>query len=139
MARLSGPGRTRPGLGSWPLLLLLLMGLEGPVSATSEAGKWILDVHSVSVPNVAGGERVPARQRADVSFSFWAVILMSIKSEEIIKMTLKTALSLVSWSVVGFCDEADVTTRRKDLMLCCVKTLDKSSVCRCILGGSEST
>lgn len=80
----------------------------------------------------------PATRRR-VSFSFWAVILMSIKSEERIEMTLKTALSLVSWLVVGFCDKADVTTRRKDLMLCCVKTLDKSTVCRCISGGSEST
>ncbi|CAG02102.1 unnamed protein product [Tetraodon nigroviridis] len=46
MASFVGPGRTGPGLGSWPLLLLLLTGLKGPVSAISEAGKWILDVDS---------------------------------------------------------------------------------------------
>lgn len=47
-----GPGRTGPGLWPWPLLLLLLPGQNGPVSAISEAGKWILDVDSVSSANV---------------------------------------------------------------------------------------
>ncbi|XP_029699400.1 transmembrane protein 87A isoform X2 [Takifugu rubripes] len=46
MASFAGPGRTGPGLWSWPLLLLLLPGQNGPVSAISEAGKWILDVDS---------------------------------------------------------------------------------------------
>lgn len=66
MASFAGPGRTGPGLGSWPLLLLLLTGLKGPASAISEAGKWILDVDNVSVPNVARGGGLSARQHADV-------------------------------------------------------------------------
>lgn len=53
MAGFVGPGRTGPGLWSLPLLLLLLPGHNGPVSAISEAGKWILDVDSVSSANVA--------------------------------------------------------------------------------------
>ncbi|XP_044059871.1 transmembrane protein 87A-like isoform X2 [Siniperca chuatsi] len=46
MASSAGPGRTGPGLWSLALLLLVLMGLSGPVSAVSEPGKWILNVDS---------------------------------------------------------------------------------------------
>lgn len=62
MASFAGPGRAGSGLLSWPLLLLLLTGLKGPVSAISEAGKWTLDVDSVSVPGADWG---PAREHAD--------------------------------------------------------------------------
>lgn len=77
MASFAGPGRVGSGLWSWPLLLLLLTGLKGPVSAISEAGKWTLDVDSVSVPNVPGADWVPAREHADwclfkrLSGNFW--------------------------------------------------------------------
>lgn len=48
MASSVGPGRLAPGLLSSVLLLLVLTGLSGPVSAVSQPGKWILDVDSVS-------------------------------------------------------------------------------------------
>lgn len=48
MASSAGPGRHAPGLLSSVLLLLVLTGLSGPVSAVSQPGKWILDVDSVS-------------------------------------------------------------------------------------------
>uniref|UniRef100_UPI0037E76291 transmembrane protein 87A n=1 Tax=Semicossyphus pulcher TaxID=241346 RepID=UPI0037E76291 len=46
MAGSTGPGRTRTGLWSSALLLLVLTGLNGPVCAVSEPGKWILNVDS---------------------------------------------------------------------------------------------
>eukprot|EP00064_Thunnus_orientalis_P021134 superscaffoldBa00006235_g21289 len=44
MASSAGPDRAGPVL--WSLLLLVLMGLSGPIDAASEPGKWILNVDS---------------------------------------------------------------------------------------------
>lgn len=44
MASSAGPDRAGPVL--WSLLLLVLMGLSGPINAASEPGKWILNVDS---------------------------------------------------------------------------------------------
>lgn len=48
MASSAGPGRHASGPLSSVLLLLVLTGLGGPVSAVSQPGMWILDVDSVS-------------------------------------------------------------------------------------------
>lgn len=95
MASFAGPGRTGPGLWSWPLLLLLLTGLKGPVGAVTEAGKWILDINSVSFPDVAEEIWAPAREHTRacvcvcvplcVSLGILAAHLVSIKTEKIIK------------------------------------------------------
>lgn len=53
MASSAGPGRTGPGFWSSALLLLVLAGLNGPVNAVSEPGKWFLNVDSVSFLIVA--------------------------------------------------------------------------------------
>ncbi|KAM6987993.1 transmembrane protein 87A-like [Tautogolabrus adspersus] len=46
MASSAGPCRSGPGVWSSVVLLLLLAGLNGPVCALSEPGKWILNVDS---------------------------------------------------------------------------------------------